>query len=116
MFSKRSGKKELVDDLALDDTALAQNLQELEAVNHWLGGKRTLISALDKVCQRHSRLVKAKTMTIADLGCGGGDLLRAVHDWAKAKQLNVELIGIDANPFMVRYAAGQSSTFRKIRF
>lgn len=115
-FSKRSGKKELVDDLALDDTALAQNLQELEAVNDWLGGKTTLISALNKVCQQHSRLIKAKTITIADLGCGGGDLLRAVHDWAKAKQLNVELIGIDANPFMVRYAIEKSRAFGKIRF
>lgn len=116
MFSKRSGKKELVDDLALDDTALTQNLEELEAVNHWLGGKTTLISALNKVYQQHSRLLKAKTITIADLGCGGGDLLRAVHDWAKAKQLNVDLIGIDANPFMVRYAVEKSRTFSKIRF
>jgi SAM-dependent methyltransferase len=116
MFSKRSQKKELVDDLALDDTALTQNLQELEAVNQWLGGKTTLISALNKVCQQHSRLLKAKTITIADLGCGGGDLLRAVHDWAKAKQLNVELIGIDANPFMVRYAIEKSRPFNNIRF
>lgn len=115
-FSQRSGKKELVDDLALNDTALAQNLKELEAVNHWLGGKTTLISALDKVCQQHSRLIEAKTITLADLGCGGGDLLRAVHDWAKTKQLNVELIGIDANPFMVRYAIEKSRAFGKIRF
>ena len=116
MFNERSGKKELVDDLALDDTALTQNLQELEAVNQWLGGKTTLISALNKVCRPHSLLLKAKTITIADLGCGGGDLLRAVHAWAKAKQLNVELIGIDANPFMVRYAVEKSRTFSTIRF
>jgi 2-polyprenyl-3-methyl-5-hydroxy-6-metoxy-1,4-benzoquinol methylase len=116
MFSQRSGKKELVDDLALDDTALTQNLQELEAVNQWLGGKATLISALDKVCQQHPRLREGKTITIADLGCGGGDLLRAVHVWAKAKQLNVELIGIDANPFMVRYALEKSRAFSEIQF
>jgi 2-polyprenyl-3-methyl-5-hydroxy-6-metoxy-1,4-benzoquinol methylase len=116
MFSQRSGKKELVDDLALDDTALTQNLQELEAVNQWLGGKATLISALDKVCQQHPRLLEGKTITIADLGCGGGDLLRAVHAWAKAKQLNVELTGIDANPFMVRYALEKSRAFGEIQF
>src|SRR5688572_12926724 len=89
MFSKRSGEKELVDDLALDDPALAQNLRELEAVNYWLGGKSTLISALNQVYRQQSSLFRAKTITIADLGCGGGDLLRAVHDWAKAKSLNV---------------------------
>ena len=116
MFSERSGEKELMDDLALDDTALTRNLQELEAVNHWLGARTTLIRALEEVCRRHPRLFKGKTITIADLGCGGGDLLRAVHEWAKAKRLNVELIGIDANPFMVRYAAEQSRMFREIRF
>jgi 2-polyprenyl-3-methyl-5-hydroxy-6-metoxy-1,4-benzoquinol methylase len=116
VFSKRSSKKELVDDLALDDAALTQNLRELEAVNHWLGGRTTLISALTEVHQRHSRVLQAKTITIGDLGCGGGDLLRAVHAWAKAKQLSVELIGIDANPFMVRYAVEKSRTFSKIRF
>ena len=116
MFSERSGEKELMDDLALDDTALTRNLQELEAVNHWLGARTTLIRALEDVSRQHHRLFKGKTVTIADLGCGGGDLLRAVHDWAKAKRLNVELIGIDANPFMVRYAAEQSRMSREIRF
>lgn len=116
MFSQRSGEKELVDDLALDDPALTRNLQELEAVNQWLGGKTTLISALDKVCRQPSRLLEAETIVIADLGCGGGDLLRAVHAWAKAKQLSVELIGIDANPYMVRYAIENSRTFSKIQF
>jgi SAM-dependent methyltransferase len=116
MFSKRSDKTELVDDLALDDVALRRNLQELEAVNRWLGGKSTLISALNEICQQQPRLLTAQTITIADLGCGGGDLLRAVHEWAKAKSLNVELIGVDANPFMVRYAVEKSRAFGEIRF
>ena len=65
-----------------------------------------MISALNEICLQQPRLLTAQTITIADLGCGGGDLLRAVHEWAKAKSLNVELIGIDANPFVVRYAVG----------
>jgi len=116
MFSKRADKKEWMDDLALDDPALTRNLQELEAVNNWLGGKTTLISALDEVCRRHLHLLEARTISIADLGCGGGDLLRAVHDWAEAKRLDVVLTGIDANPFMVRYAIEKSATSGKIRF
>lgn len=116
MFSMRSGKKELVDDLALDDPALTRNLLELEAVNQWLGGRSTLISALDQVCRQHARALKGKTITIADLGCGGGDLLRAVHEWSRANQMNVDLIGIDANPFMVRHAVEKSRMFGAIRF
>jgi SAM-dependent methyltransferase len=116
MFSKRSTEKELVDDLALDDPALTRNLQELECVNNWLGGKATLISALDEVCRRHPHLLEARTIAIADLGCGGGDLLRAVREWARSKRLDVELTGIDANRFMVRYAVEQSPVSGKIRF
>jgi SAM-dependent methyltransferase len=116
MFSKRSAEKELMDDLALDDAALTRNLQELEAVNHWLGARTTLIRALDEVCRRDPRLLDGRTVTIADLGCGGGDLLRAVHEWADAKPLAVELVGIDANPFMVRHAAERSRAFSEIRF
>jgi cyclopropane fatty-acyl-phospholipid synthase-like methyltransferase len=55
-------------------------------------------------------------VTIADVGCGGGDLLRAVHDWAQENRLNVELIGIDANPFMTRYSIEKSQAFERIRF
>src|SRR5689334_7304219 len=116
MFTTRSDKKELVDDLALDDAALRRNLQELAGVNRWLGGKSTLISALNEICLQQPRLFTAQIITIADLGCGGGDLLRAVHEWAKAKSLNVELIGIDANPFVVRYAVEKSGAFGVIRF
>lgn len=116
MFKTRSGKKELMDNLALADPALTENLQELEAVNHWLGGKRTLISALNKVYEKRSRAFKNKRVVIADLGCGGGDLLRAIHDWAREKEFNVELLGIDANPFMVQYAVRNSLAFSKITF
>src|SRR5258706_15373516 len=101
MFNKRSSKKELVDDLALDDPALTQNLQELEAVNRWLGGRTALISALSNVCRRQSSLLKGATITPADLGCGGVDLPTAVHAWTKEKHLIVGLIGLDGNPCMV---------------
>ena len=113
MFKERSSQKELMDTLNLDDAALGKNLEELEAINNWFGGKTTLISALDKVYQKHSRLLKDNRVIIADLGCGGGDLLRAIHRWAKAKQLNAHLVGIDANPFMVQYASRKTASLSK---
>jgi hypothetical protein len=82
MFEKRSCETELIDDLALDDPALVQNLRELEGVNRWLGGKRTLISALNRVYREHRGSLEGRRVTIADLGCGGGDLLAAIYDWA----------------------------------
>ncbi len=81
-----------------------------------VGGRSTSISALDKVYRKHASALENKTVTIADLGCGGGDLLRAIYVWAKAKRLKVNLIGIDANPFMVRYALQKSRAVGEIRF
>jgi len=104
-----------MDDLVLDEEALSKNLQELAATNNWFGGKSTLISALNTVHKRYSGAFENKKITIADLGCGGGDLLMATHEWAKAKELNIDLIGIDANPFMVRYSAEKSSAADNIQ-
>ena len=116
MFEKRSCETELIDDLALAGPALTQNLRELEGVNRWLGGKRTLISALNRVYRKHRGSLEGRRVTIADLGCGGGDLLAAIHDWANERGLDAELVGIDANPVVIEYAVRRSRGFRNMRF
>jgi len=115
-FSRRSTHPELTDDLTLEGDASIKNMKELEAVNTWLGGKATLISAFNTVYRKYSNLFKDKTIVIADLGCGGGDLLRDIHDWAKDKGLNVELIGIDANPATIKCALKNTDGYSDIKF
>lgn len=115
-FRRRSTQGELTDDLTLKGDASIKNMQELEAVNTWLGGKATLVSAFNKVYRKYPNSFKAKAPIIADLGCGGGDLLRDIHHWAKHKGLNVELIGIDANPATVKCALKNSEGYNDIRF
>ena len=45
-----------------------------------------------------------KPVHIVDVGCGYGDMLRRVHEWAEEKQLPVQLTGIDVNPDAIRAA------------
>ncbi|MGV3640030.1 MAG: methyltransferase domain-containing protein [Adhaeribacter sp.] len=97
MFKHRAIQAELMDDLNLSGEALRRNLDELELINTWLGGFQTVTSAL-------SRLPAAGPLRLADLGCGGGDTLRAIARWANKKQVPLQLLGFDANPFMVDYA------------
>lgn len=104
IFETRSDQAELIDDLALDEPALARNLRELEWVNRRLGGRRTLLHALDDIRRRHRNAFEKGRVTIADLGCGGGDLLAAVDAWAADRGVRVALTGIDANPAVVTYA------------
>lgn len=104
MFKKRSNQAELMDDLTLANDALRKNLDELELINKYLGGNNVVIEALEKL--RIKKIITPeKTIKIADLGCGGGDTLRAIATWASKKSMSVKLIGIDANQFMLDYAS-----------
>lgn len=119
MFETRSSQAELMDDLTLANDALRKNLDELELINKYLGGNNVVIEALEKL--RAKKIISPeKTVKIADLGCGGGDTLRAIANWAKKQKLNIELVGIDANQFMLDYASEKAKekqiaiTFRKV--
>jgi len=115
LLDHRSEEKELMDDLTLNEAALIQNLEELATVNQWLGGRTTLISALNKIVQSKPPL-KNSRITIADLGCGGGDLLRAMHKWSEKKHLAVKLVGIDANPFMIHFSLEHTNALDRIKY
>lgn len=116
MFKKRSERQELMDDLSLKHEALRKNLEELETINHWLGGRKLLIGALDKIYKKYKLYFNSKKIVIGDLGCGGGDLLRAMSQWAKRNGVDVELIGIDANPFMIDYAIEKSHLYPNLQY
>jgi len=113
MFEKRSEELELMDDLHLSNEALRKNLDELEIINKWLGGNTVVTSALHKVTRKYP--FSNQTITIADLGCGGGDILREVAFWARKKNIKVNLTGIDANLFMVQYARQKCAAYPNIQ-
>ena len=116
MFDKRCEEPELMDDLTLTGDELRRNLDEFEIFNHWVGSKRVLLLALEKVYKKYRQRIHKQPLVIADLCCGGGDLLRDVHKWAIEKNINVELIGIDANQFMVEYSAEKSKNIDNISY
>lgn len=116
MFKERSNQTELMDDLSLNNEEFRQNLDELEMLNQWVGSKQVLISALNKVFKKYEKCINNSKLTIADLGCGGGDLLRAISDWAKSKKVIVELIGFDANAFVIQYAEEKSRNYPNIQY
>ena len=121
-LSYRSNQKELIDDLELDNDALRENLEELALINKYLGGNQVTISGLKKLISStnspihqitNSKISDAQSLNhpitkspiiIADLGCGGGDMLMVMADWAKKKGINAQFIGIDANDFMIDFA------------
>ncbi|MBC7449702.1 MAG: methyltransferase domain-containing protein [Hymenobacteraceae bacterium] len=102
-----------MDDLALTGDALRQNLDELEYINKWLGGYAPITRGLALLCGEWPR---DRVLRIADVGCGGGDTLRVMAAWARRRGLSVELIGIDANAFMIEYAREKCASSPEICF
>ncbi len=101
-FRFRSTAQEVMDDLESAGYALEQSLRELAVINKWLGGHRVLQSALKQL--KPYLVAFERPIKIADLGCGGGDLLAFVKEWGEAHSLPFELYGYDANPHVIKFA------------
>lgn len=113
-FKKRSYEAEMMDELDMGGEDMARTLDELETINQNLGGYSVVINAIEKLLSKNPDY--KDHLTIADLGCGGGDTLRVLARWARKKKVNVKLIGIDANEFIVQYATEKSKHFPEIRY
>ena len=109
-FSIRSSLPEKMDmpEVPVDQTR--QALRELEMVNKLLGGYHVILDALNQLKWND------QPYTIMDLGIGGGDMLRAIAQWAEKNKRKVNLIGIDWNPVMTDYAKEHSKEFSNIQF
>lgn len=113
MFEERAYEEELMDDLDSGGEIIDQTLRELETVNRLLGGNHVTINGLDKLLSNHS---KTDPIVIADLGCGGGDIMILVAKWARKKGYSVELKGYDANPNIIAYAERNCTNYPEISF
>ena len=102
-----------MDDLAATGEVIDQTLRELEVINRLLGGNYVTTNGLGKLLKNHTN---QSPIQIADLGCGGGDILKLMAQWAKRKNIAVELLGVDANPSIIDYAKENCKEFPNIRF
>lgn len=99
-FLRRSEEKELMDDLDCNGWVLAQTLKELRTINKLLGGNKVTTSGL-KLLMNSS---KNDSFTLADLGCGGGDMAIHIKKWAIKNRIKLEILGVDANPNIIEFA------------
>lgn len=109
----RSEAEEIMDDLQYNGPILHDALDKLAKINQWLGGNKVTINGLKKVLKNYP---KYKAITIVDLGCGGGDILREVSQFGIKNGYQFHLIGIDANQHTVNYAHSLSETYDNIEF
>ncbi|MEZ7893742.1 MAG: methyltransferase domain-containing protein [Polaribacter sp.] len=109
----RTDKEELMDDFSIGGDLLRDTLDKLENINRWLGGNLMTVRALKKVLKNHP---KEQELTIADIGCGHGDILRDVAKFGRKNGYKMKLIGMDANPTAIAYANELSTEFPELSF
>lgn len=111
MLEFRSTEKEQLDNLDLGGETLHQTLDGLSVINRFLGNTNATFAAVKPVILNSSSPLK-----IIDLGCGGGDNLRAMAKWCSSKNISAELIGIDGNKNTLDYARSKNTSGIQIEY
>lgn len=112
-LGRRSGKRELLDVEQADAVAIDACLRDLEWINRWTAAYRVTLRWLDQLC-RDTR--PARPLTVVDVGCGRGDMLRRIWAWGRKRRLEPRLIGVDLNPHAVAAAAAATPKEAPIRY
>lgn len=111
---QRCHDPEIMDDLLCSGEVVTQTLRELDVINRWLGGNAVTLSAIRKMLKARSQ--EDGTVSIADLGCGSGDMLRRLAAYGRSVGIRMKLTGIDANPHIIAYARQQSADYPELTF
>ena len=77
-------------------------LRDLAQVNFITLAYRPTLTWLKRALARS--VTRSAPLQIVDVGCGGGDMLVHIQRWAQARDIAVDLTGIDLNPYAARAA------------
>lgn len=110
-FGRRNHLTELMDEPCSREV-MRDCLRDLARVNRWFLGYRPVLDWLGAIqgSKRYGPL------RIVDVGCGYGDGLRRIEQWARERGIAVELTGIDLNPDTIAIAAEASGRDSAIRW
>ncbi len=109
----RTEEAEIMDDFSIDGAILHDALDKLATINKLLGGNGVTLDGLKILLKNHSKDVP---ISIIDLGCGGGDILRSIAAFGQREGYSFQLIGVDANKNATDYAETLSKDYDNISF
>lgn len=111
--SRRSEATEIMDNFSMEGEILRDALDKIAGINRLLGGNKISIQGVNALLRSGKERGEIR---ILDVGCGNGDMLRTLADFAIKKQFKFHLTGIDANSFTIGYARQLSENYENIHF
>lgn len=111
--SRRSEATEIMDNFSMEGEILRDALDKIAGINRLLGGNKISIQGVNALLRGRK---EREEIRILDVGCGNGDMLRTLADFAIKKQFKFHLTGIDANSFTIGYARQLSENYENIHF
>ncbi|GEC73784.1 hypothetical protein SAMN05443543_11266 [Flavobacterium flevense] len=109
----RTQETEIMDDFSLQGEELRSALDQIAKINQFLGGNKLTLEGIKKLLKNTD---VSRTIVIADIGCGNGDMLRMLDRYGQKNNINFQLIGIDANAFTINHARILSHDFKNIEY
>lgn len=109
----RTDKPEIMDDFAMEGEVLREALDKIAKINQLLGGNKLTLLGVKALL---AKVPNRAEITIVDVGCGNGDMLRSLADYGVKNNLNLNLIGIDANNFTSNHALKLSQNYPNISY
>jgi 2-polyprenyl-3-methyl-5-hydroxy-6-metoxy-1,4-benzoquinol methylase len=109
----RSTEQEIMDNFFMEGEILRKTLDQIAVINKRLGGNKATINGLDTLLLDRQQ---GSVLTVIDIGCGSGDMLRSVADYGRKNNFIFELTGIDANEYTVNYARKLSANYPEISY
>lgn len=110
---KRTLSAEIMDDFKMEGDELKNSLDEIAQINRLLGGNKVTLNGVAKLLHGYP---SGRQLTITDIGCGNGDMLRELAIFGKRNQLHLKLLGIDANNCTISHARALSANYPDISY
>ena len=111
-FSLRNTETELMDNPMLDKEKLAEVFRDIDRANSFLGGNNITIKAVRSILKDYAD----KELTLLDVGCGGGSMLRTLAKYCRKENIKLNLIGVDLNEQALVIAKERSLKYPEIRY
>lgn len=111
--AQRTSKEEIMDNFSLEGEELRDALDKIAVINQWLGGNKITLDGIKELIKNQPN---DKVISIVDIGCGNGDMCRAVSEFGQQEGIKFSILGIDANEFTVNHAKASSIAYPDINY